>query len=80
MLFSQFLLSIVLYIMSSVTSPYNRRNLENKALSSLHKLLWNLLVSGRLGGGGGSVPLTLSGSVKILAKTTVHCSLDSSML
>jgi hypothetical protein len=56
------------------------RNLENNALSSLHKLLRNRLA----GEGVGStphppppVPLnthSLAGSVKINAKTTVHCS------
>jgi hypothetical protein len=56
----------------------HRGNLENNALSSLHKLLRK-----RLAGGEGVAPPThthsLAGSVAINAKTTVHCAQGSSM-
>ncbi len=53
----------------------------NNALSSLHE--WNWLVSVCVVGGGGVVATphpTLAGSITIYAKTTVHCSPDSSIL
>ncbi len=55
--------------------------MENNALSSLHKLWRNRLVSVRAGGEGALYPpLQPAGSVTIYAKTTLHCSLDSSMI
>jgi hypothetical protein len=62
----------------------------NNALSSLHKLLRNRLVGGRQGGVVAPPPSlqplqrhkhthSLARSVTINAKTTVHCSLGSSM-
>jgi hypothetical protein len=61
-------------------------NLENKAMSSLHKLLRNPLL-GRRGGQQAPPPhpslqhcQSLADSVSINAKTTVHCSPGSSMV
>jgi hypothetical protein len=55
-------------------------NLENHAVSSLHRLLLNRLV-GKGGGLANPSPFThsLAGSVKTNTKTTAYCPPDSSM-
>jgi hypothetical protein len=65
------------------------RNLEKNALSSLHLLLLNrpenvcvcvCVLGGGVGGGIALHSTPLAGSVTFYAKTTVHCSPESSMV